>query len=184
MKIISPILNGYQTVLVEIECNITNGLPSMTVVGLATKAVDESKERIRSAIASSGFSFPKKRIVINLAPADIPKSSSSLDLAIALSILQADKQLHPHSADIDTLVAIGELGLDGDIKPARGIIGMLKSVKNKKRSLVFIPALNQEHAKHIDIKNIYCANNLKDFVEAINGNRPLPPIDRATISTP
>jgi magnesium chelatase family protein len=177
MKILSPILNGFQTIQVDVECNITNGLPSMTVVGLAAKAVDESKERIRSAITASGYSFPKKRIVINLAPADIPKNSASLDLAIALSILLSDKQIHSHTAEIDSIVAIGELGLDGSIKPARGIIGMLKSINDNKKSLIFIPKSNIEHAKHVKLPDVYGGLSLKDFVEALNGNTPLPAID-------
>lgn len=118
----SPITSGYSAVIVNIECTISNGLPSFTIVGLASKAVDESKERIRAAISASGYSFPKKRIIINLAPADIQKNSASLDSAIALAILRADKQIAPKM----NVVAIGELGLDGSIHSAKGLIGLLK----------------------------------------------------------
>ena len=80
--------NGDTPVVVAVECHSSKGLPSVTIVGLTNKAVDESKERIRAAFVSSGITFPKKRLTINLAPADVPKSGTSFDCAIALAILQ------------------------------------------------------------------------------------------------
>ena len=92
-KVDTAVASGFDGVPVTAECDITNGLPSFNIVGLANKAVAESRERVRSAITNSGFKFPAKRITINLTPADISKSGSHLDLAIAISILVASNQL-------------------------------------------------------------------------------------------
>src|SRR5690348_6899150 len=83
---------GSSAINIEIECQLSNGLPSIIIVGLGNKAINEAKERVRSAFASSGLTLPKKRITINLAPADVPKDSTSLDLPIAMAILQASRQ--------------------------------------------------------------------------------------------
>jgi magnesium chelatase family protein len=164
----SPIITGYTAAKVQVECNISRGLPSLTIVGLAAKSVDESKERIRSAIASSGYSFPKGRIVINLAPADIQKNSSSLDIAIAVAILHADKQIKNPSKDI---VLIGELSLDGSVRPVKGIIGLL-SIYQKSQYPIFIPHQNSNQSKYLGINNLYEINSLKDIVNHLNGSRP------------
>ena len=103
----SYILQGYIALPDNVECGITNGLPSLTIVGLANKSVDEAKERLRAAIKASGYSFPKQRILINLAPADVPKNSASLDLAMAVAILHADKQIAIRKNA--SVICIGEL---------------------------------------------------------------------------
>ena len=161
----SPITAGYHSIIVKIESTITNGLPSFTIVGLASKAVDESKERIRAAILASGYSFPKKRIVINLAPADIQKNSASLDSAIALAILRADKQL----ATKKDIVSIGELGLDGTIHPCKGLIGLLQPYVAEKDKQVFYPSQNSEQVAPLQLTNGYAVSRLRDIVEYSNG---------------
>lgn len=173
MKILSPILAGYEALPVSIECTITNGLPALTIVGLANKSVDEAKERIRSAIASSGYKFPKKRIVLNLAPADVPKNSASLDCAMALAVLYADKQLLCDQK-IKILVAIGELGLDGNLRPARGIIGLLKTIQQAQADLIILPLGNAPQAGALKLEQAKYATNLRDIVEYINNQRALP----------
>ncbi len=114
---------GNRGVLVEIECNISNNLPCIVIVGSASKAVDEGRERVRGAFTNSGLQLPRKRITINLAPADLPKSDSSFDLAMAAAILQTSGQIPPET--LKKTILIGELGLDGSIRPSRGIIGKL-----------------------------------------------------------
>ena len=165
----SPITSGYSAVIVNIECTISNGLPSFTIVGLASKAVDESKERIRAAISASGYSFPKKRIIINLAPADIQKNSASLDSAIALAILRADKQIAPKM----NVVAIGELGLDGSIHSAKGLIGLLKPYVSSKERCIFYPMHNFDQVAPLKLHNAYAVSHFRDIVECINGNTRL-----------
>jgi magnesium chelatase family protein len=168
----SPILVGYAAIKVTVECTLNNGLPSLTIVGLAAKAVDESKERIRAAIVASGYSFPKKRIIINLAPADIPKNTASLDIAIALAILHADKQI----AIDHKVTAIGELSLNGHVRPVKGIIGLLRGYVHESTGQIFIAEANQSQAAALQLKNVYSVQTLKQLVEHINKNRPLTPL--------
>jgi magnesium chelatase family protein len=103
--------SGVDGVLAEVECHITNGLPSIIIIGYASKAVDEAKERLRSSFANCSIVFPKKRIVINLSPADVPKDSTSLDLAMAVAIMQTSQQIDSYS-DFSDWIFLGELGLD------------------------------------------------------------------------
>ncbi len=135
---------GNHGVIIDVECHISNGLPSMVIVGFANKAIDESRERIRSAFASSKLDLPKKRITINLAPADIPKDSTSFDLPIAAAILCASGQIPtPLSAEVGF---VGELGLDGSIRGVRGIIGKLLAGRNKGFTTFYIPVANAKQA--------------------------------------
>src|SRR5699024_9929813 len=117
--------------------------PSLTIVGLPEAAVRESKDRVRSAIINSGFLFPTKRLTINLAPADLPKDGSRLDLPIALGILMASGQIAEHSTD--GLEFIGELALDGQLRPVSGILSIAMACQQAAHQLV-VPAQNAEHA--------------------------------------
>ena len=132
-------------VLVDIECHSSNSLPNIIIVGFANKTVDESKERIRVVFANSQVQLPRKRISINLAPADVPKASSSLDVAIATAILAASEQIKRRPSPTEAI--IGELGLDGTIRPVRGIIGKLLSGRKKGIRTFFIPTANLDQAK-------------------------------------
>ncbi len=166
MKTRTIVDNGFDGIVGEIECQISNGLPSIIIVGFANKAVDEAKERIRSAFASSSIPFPKKRLTINLAPADIPKDNTSFDLAIAVSILQSAKtikQLDSNSA------FFGELGLDGEIRPVRGLIGKLISAKNHGLNTVYIPESNVTQATLVDGLQILPFKTLKDVYLHLSG---------------
>src|SRR5574341_605290 len=109
---------GLETALVSVEADVSNGLPSFSIVGLPDTAVSEARERVRSAIRNSGFEFPLRRIVVNLAPAERRKEGTGFDLAIALAILRASDQLR---TDVDGL-CLGELSLDGTIRPIRGVM--------------------------------------------------------------
>lgn len=133
----------------------------MIIVGLGNKAVDEAKERVRSAFSSNGLTMPTKRITINLAPADIPKESTSLDLAIAVAVLRASGQV---LCMLDkTCAIIGEIGLDGNIRPVRGIIGKLINGKNMGIKTFFLPERNMEQASLVSGIDIVAVNNIKDF---------------------
>lgn len=157
---------GLEGVPIDVECHLSNGLPNVTIVGLAGKALDESKERLRVAITSSGASFPKKRIVINLAPADLPKDAVSLDLSIAIAVLKADGQL---SSAVEDAVFIGELGLDGDIRPVRGIIGKLLSRECRSAAAIYIPASNAEQASLTGLENVFPVSTLLDLLAHLTG---------------
>lgn len=134
---------GQDGLVVTIECSLSNSLPNMVIVGYANKAVDEARERIRSAFSSSKLPLPRKRITINLAPADVPKDGSAFDLGIAAAILAATDQVREPLAKTAFL---GELGLDGSIRPIRGIIGKLLVGKRHGLQRFIIPAGNLEQA--------------------------------------
>lgn len=143
-RIQSILANGSSGTLIEIECQLSNGLPTIVIVGLGSKSVDESKERIRSAFASMKLQLPRKRITINLAPADMHKESASLDLAIAVAIMSTDGKAR-RVFNLKEAI-IGEIGLNGDVRPVRGIIGMLLGGKSIGIERFYIPARNMKQA--------------------------------------
>ena len=110
---------GFEGKLVEVEGDMNRGLPAFNIVGMANKTINEAKERVRSAIVNSEFSFPDKKVTINLAPAELPKDGAYLDLPIALSILVLSGQLI--KSDVANKAFVGELSLNGEIKPIKGI---------------------------------------------------------------
>jgi magnesium chelatase family protein len=136
---------GSTGLIVEIECHLSNNLPNIVIVGFGNRAVEESKERVRGAFASSGLQMPRKRITINLAPADIPKDSSSFDLAIAASILQAAGHLERYLSTAEAIM--GELGLDGSVRPVRGIIGKILAGRRQGITTFYIPEANLPQAQ-------------------------------------
>lgn len=150
---------GNAGIIIDIECHISNGLPSIVVVGFAGKAVDEAKERLRGAFSNSKIELPKKRITINLAPADIPKDTTSFDLPIAVAILTASKQV-PKVAS--KTLFIGELGLDGTVRAVRGIIGKLLAGRAKGFKAFYIPAGNLEQAKLVPDITLIPVGQLRD----------------------
>ena len=134
---------GIHAPLVHVETHLSNGLPSFSIVGLPETAVKESKDRVRSAILTSGFEFPASRITVNLAPADLPKDGGRFDLAIALGILLASGQL-PNEG-IDKFEAVGELALSGSIRKVDGVIPAALSAQQDNRYLI-VPNDNQDEA--------------------------------------
>lgn len=162
---------GTSGLVVDIECHLSNNLPNIVIVGLATRAVDESKERIRGAFASSNLQMPRKRITINLAPADIPKDTSSFDLAIATSILQTSGQLATKLKDTEAL--LGELGLDGSIRPVRGIIGKILAGRSHGITTFYIPAANLPQAQLIPHITLIPLTKLEDIYFYLTTGTPL-----------
>lgn len=181
MKTKTIVDSGFDGIVADVECQISNGLPSIIIVGFASKAVDESKERIRAAFTSSKIPFPKKRITINLAPADLPKNQTGLDLAIAASILQSSSAVPP----IDkTAVFFGEIGLDGNIRAIRGIIGKLLAAKKHGLSEVYLPLDNLEQAKLVQGLNLYPVNDLKTLYLHLAKSHAIKPISDYIVSIP
>lgn len=142
-KTISALPNGFTATPVIIECSSSQGLSSFTIVGMANKTIDESRERIRFALKNSGFRFPSEHLVINLAPASLQKTGSYLDLPIAVSILAHSGQILPSAKDI---AFVGELALDGKIRPIRGILNIIESLARRKINQLIIPAGNYHQA--------------------------------------
>jgi magnesium chelatase family protein len=163
--------SGMQGIQIDIECHISNGLPNIIVVGFGNKAVDEAKERMRSAFSEANIDMPKKRITLNLAPADVPKDGTSFDLAMAASILQASKQIKPEKLT-NTLV-IGELGLDGSVRPVRGIIGKLLTGRTLGFTSCYIPEGNLAQAKLVPGLTLIPVKTLREFYLDQTGTIPL-----------
>src|SRR3989344_869887 len=139
-KISSGATVGLTATLIDVEVDIAEqGLPSFTIVGLPDKAVEESKERVRSAIKNSGADFPINRITVNLAPADLPKMGPAYDLPIALGILIASGQIRP---ELGKSLFLGELSLDGSLRHTNGVLPMAYLAKEKRLERVFVPKNN------------------------------------------
>ena len=146
-KILSVCVEGITAHPVAIECDITNGLPSMSIIGLSQKTADGVKERVRSSILNSGLEFPRKRITVNLAPADLPKDGSIYDLPIALSILARSEQIPKES--LFKYLVIGELGLDGNIRACRGVLAIADRVRGLNQRLI-APEANAPQVKLVE----------------------------------
>lgn len=170
-KVHSVAISGNGVSIVDVECHLSKGLPSIIIVGFASKAVDEARERVRSAFSNSGLKLPKQRITINLAPADIPKEAPVFDLAIAAAILQASQQTK--TTDTDTTVFIGELGLDGNVRAVRGIIGALLHAQKEGFKRFYIPYSNIEQASLVPHIELVPIKNLKAMYLDLTGTQAL-----------
>ena len=161
-KITSGAVVGLKATLIDVEVDIASqGLPSFTIVGLPDKAVEESKERVRSAIKNSGADFPISRITINLAPADLPKMGPAYDLPMALGILIASGQIAPQVSDS---LFFGELSLDGTLRHTNGILPMTYLVKERKFKNIFIPKINEKEAAVVSGISVYPIESLLSLV--------------------
>lgn len=156
---VAPI--GFSGFLVEVESDASKSLPSLQIVGLGNKAIDEAKERVRSAITNSLLEFPKKKITINLAPAELPKDGAHYDLPIAIAILCVSGQLQ--QKDIDGCVFAGELALDGNLRPIKATINIAEKAKNEGFTKLFVPRANSNQAGLIDGVEVYGIKNLKEL---------------------
>lgn len=161
-KIYTRGLLGLHAPLIEVEVHVSQGLPSLTIVGLAEAAVRESKDRVRSAIINSGFQFPTKRLTINLAPADLPKDGSRLDLPIALGILIASGQLPENVTD--DFEFIGELSLDGQLRSVSGTLTIAMACQTVQHQL-FLPKDNADEAAQLPDFQVFAATSLKQVCE-------------------
>jgi magnesium chelatase family protein len=155
---------------INVECHITNGLPSIVIIGYASKAVDEAKERLRASFSNSSMQLPKKRITLNLSPADIPKDSTSLDLAMAAAILAESKQINTHS--LNNYIFLGELSLDGSLNTVRGLIGRILSLKERRNVVFYIPKNNLDQALLIPDITIKASSSLRDVYLDLSGVAP------------
>lgn len=173
-KVYSAAVIGLDAVLIEVEVDIASqGLPNFTIVGLPDKAVEEAKERVRSAIRNSGADFPARRITVNLAPADLPKEGPSYDLPIALGILLASGQLQ---ADVANALVSGELALDGRIRPITGVLSQALLARDKNFSSFYLPSDNAKEASVIDDVTIYPVATLLEFFKHLRQEDAITPL--------
>ncbi|NLJ41042.1 MAG: YifB family Mg chelatase-like AAA ATPase [Clostridiales bacterium] len=177
-KVKSAGIFGIDGYTVDVEVDITNGLPVFDIVGLPDLSVRESKERVRAAIKNSGFEFPVKRITVNLAPADTKKEGPAFDLAIAMGILAATDQIQIDK-DFDPLY-LGELSLDGTLRPINGVLPMLLSVRELHKKVV-LPKSNAMEASNVSGMDIYSFETLRELVSCLKGESCLVSFKSANI---
>ena len=146
-KVISCAVVGLEGAIIEVEVDISAGLPSFIIVGLPDAAVQEAKERVRAAIRNSGYTFPMKRIVVNLAPADLKKAGPAYDLPIATGILLSSEQLQ---ADVSQTVILGELSLDGSLRHTNGVLPMAALAHEKGFPTIIVPETDGKEASLIE----------------------------------
>lgn len=164
---------GLDSQHIEVEADMSNGLPGFIVVGLANKAVDEARERIRSAIKNSNLNLPPRRITLNLAPADLPKNGSGFDLAMAVSLLVASKQV----GSIKPSTAFyGELGLDGTTRPVPGAIAIAQACREYGLAELFISAQVAKQASMIEGIIVYPVNSLFELYQHLINEKSITPI--------
>ncbi len=172
-KVTSCALVGLDGAVVEVEVDISQGLPAFNIVGLPDAAINESKERVRTAIQNSGMLFPLKRIIVNLAPADLRKEGPAYDLPIAVGILVASEQAWPDS--LDSAMFIGELSLDGSVRHTDGILPMVSLARERGLQRVFVPAGDAAEAALIQGVEVLPVDNLNTLLRHLQDLQPISP---------
>src|SRR5881396_1589303 len=179
-RTLSAAVYGIDADLVDIEVDLTpargeaDSSPSVTIVGLPDAAVRESRERIRAAISNCSFFFPFQKITINLAPADVRKEGASFDLPIALGILGANGDLAESTSLID-MVSVGELSLDGRVRPIRGALPIALRARQSQTKHLLLPDENAKEAAVVSGVNVYAVTDLRSAVEMIAAIRSATP---------
>lgn len=179
-KIHSAIPHGFFGELVEVEGDMNKGLPAFNIVGMANKTINESKERVRSAITNSEFCFPNKKVTISLAPAELQKDGAYLDLPIALSVLVLSGQLI--KADVANKLFVGELSLNGEVRPVKGIINIIEAAKRTGYREVYVPIKNLLQASLVKDIAIYGVDNLQNLFLALKNQVNLPQANDVDVS--
>src|SRR3989339_1143079 len=172
-------LQGLEAEKITVEADMLNELPNLVIVGLPDAAVQEAKERVKLAIRNSGFEFPRKRIIVNLAPADIRKEGPAFDLPIALAILVATNQINQEISDS---IFIGELSLNGDLRSTAGVLPATIFAKNSGFKKIYIPAQNCHEATLVEGIDIYPIKNMSKLVGHLQKEKIIEPIDRKLLN--
>ncbi len=181
IRVLSSATIGIDAYIMEVELDLAPGQPGITIVGLPDLAVKESRERVRSALVNCGFSYPVKRMTLNLAPADIPKEGSALDLPIAVAIL-AGSGLVPLES-LEKSLFMGELALDGTLRPVRGSLPVAIKAEKEGIKRLLLPKGNAKEAAVVDGVDVYPLSSLRDALEILNDGNTIQPcrIDTETI---
>lgn len=173
-KVFSSAVLGIDAALVEVEVDIAAGLPAFAVVGLPDASVKESRERVKAAVQNSGLDFPYRRITVNLAPADVRKEGSAYDLPIAIGLLNATGVIP--TAPLQTYVILGELSLDGRIKPIKGALSIALAAQKAGMQGLIVPRENAAEAAVVQGVAVYAADTLPQVVEFLTGKLALEPV--------
>lgn len=172
-------ISGYPVI---VEVDVSTGLPVIDVVGLPDAAVKESKERVRLAIKNSGYKYPDVRITVNLAPADIKKEGPIYDLPIALGILIASKSIIYNEKALNETLLIGELGLDGTVRPVNGVLPMVIDARANGYKTVILPKANADEAACIEGIDVLAVDTLTQLVNHLNGSSVLKPLPKVNFA--
>ncbi|MCH4072646.1 YifB family Mg chelatase-like AAA ATPase [Pseudoramibacter sp.] len=171
-KIFSCGLLGIEGIIVTVEVDLNYGLPGFIVVGLPDTGVKESRDRVFSAIKNNGYAYPDKKVTVNLAPADLKKEGSAYDLPIAIGLLVASNQLEGNFSD---MLCFGELSLNGDLRPVRGVLPMVLAAKAKGFKKVILPQENKTEGAIVDGIDVLPARNLKQVIDYLKGKTEIEP---------
>ncbi len=166
-RVISGAVLGVDAYRVHVEADIARALPSFTVVGLPDNAVKESKDRVKAAIRNSGYGFPPHRITVNLAPADVKKEGAAFDLPVALAVLASDPGLGVR--DLERTLVLGELALDGTVRPVRGVLPIASEARRMGIPAVLVPSQNASEAAVVQGIQVFPADTLAQVVEGLRG---------------
>ena len=178
-RVLSSAVIGIDAFIVEVEVDITSGLPTFTTVGLPEASVKESKERVKSAINNSGYRFPDDRITVNLAPANIKKEGTGFDLPIALGILTATR-ITPQEI-VSKYLVLGELSLDGRIKPVKGSLPMALAAKSSDHTGIIVPYDNCHEASVVEGISVRPVKTLSQLVNFFRGFTQIKPTKRKMV---
>ncbi|MBU5441749.1 YifB family Mg chelatase-like AAA ATPase [Paenibacillus sp. MSJ-34] len=181
-KLISACVLGVEGRIVQVEVDISNGLPQTSIIGLGDLAIRESMERVRAAVKNCGFTFPLARITVNLAPADLRKEGSAFDLAIAIAILTTSGQLALREAE--RLLVIGELALSGEVRPVSGVLAMVDHAKQNGYTNVLLPHANAAEASMIQGMNVFALRHLRELSDAAERGEPERGLERLRFAAP
>lgn len=183
-KVFTASVVGLDGVLVTVEADLSAAIPSFTVVGLPDTAVKEARERIRSAIKNSGYVFPRARVIVNLAPADVRKEGGGYDLPVATAILLASDEFRNRIADVTALhqsLIVGELALSGEVRPIHGMLSIAACGNATNKKIVYCPPSNAQEARLFSECTVIPVPTLRAFMEHITGEVPCHP-DAAPLS--
>lgn len=172
-RVFSCAVVGLEGVVIEVEVDFTNGLPGMTIVGLPDAAVQESRERVQTAVKNAGLHFPRHRIVVNLAPASVRKEGPAYDLPIGLGVIILAGFL-PHEAVEQTMI-LGELSLDGSVRHTRGVLPMAATARANGFKRMFVPEADAPEAALIPGLEVIPVKTLADLYDHLSGRRAIEP---------
>lgn len=169
---------GVDARLIEVEVNMSGGIPKYFLVGLPDRAVSESKDRIDAALKNAGAKFPRGRITVNLAPADLPKEGSAFDLPIAVSLLAVSQQLDTDK--LEQALILGELSLDGHLRPVKGVLPMAVEARNRGLEYVIVPRQNGNEAAVVDGIRVMAFENLREVMNWLQNEKTADPLQVKT----
>lgn len=173
-RVYSAATIGVDARIIEVEINTSGGVPKYYLVGLPDRAVSESRDRVEAALKNAGMEFPRGKITVNLAPADIPKEGSAFDLPIALNLLAVSNQINAEK--LKTSLVVGELALDGKLRPVKGVLPMTVEAKRRGLQTVLLPKDNGPEAAVVDGIDVMAFQNIREVIDWFSDNRIQSPL--------